>query len=45
MAEGTDSQGTTAKTIKIESNDGEVFCIDQGVVEQASTIKTLSDCT
>lgn len=43
MAEGTDSQGTTAKTIKIESNDGEVFCIDQGVVEQASTIKTLSD--
>ena len=35
---------TPSKIIKVESNDGEIFDIDQGVVEQSSTIKTLSDC-
>jgi hypothetical protein len=38
------SENTTSKIIKIESNDKQVFEIDQGVVEQSSTIKTLSDC-
>jgi len=39
-----DASTTTPKIIKIQSNDGEIFDIDQGVVEQSSTIKTLSDC-
>ena len=38
------SENSNSKTIKIQSNDGEIFSIDQGVVEQSSTIKTLSDC-
>jgi hypothetical protein len=37
-------ENTTSKIIKIQSNDGEIFSIDQDVVEQSSTIKTLSDC-
>jgi hypothetical protein len=52
MASTTDVSGSNAgnetsdkgKIIKIQSNDGEIFEIDQGVVEQSSTIKTLSDC-
>jgi hypothetical protein len=36
---------TNSKTIQIQSNDGETFIIDQGVVEQSSTIKTLFDRT
>jgi hypothetical protein len=38
------AENATSKIIKIQSNDGEIFSIDQGVVEQSSTIKTLSDC-
>ncbi len=38
------ADNATTKIIKIQSNDGEIFNIDQGVVEQSSTIKTLSDC-
>ncbi len=38
------ADNATSKIIKIQSNDGEIFEIDQGVVEQSSTIKTLSDC-
>jgi hypothetical protein len=38
------AENSTSKIIKIESNDKEIFSIDQGVVEQSSTIKTLSDC-
>lgn len=41
---GNNADNTTTKIIKIQSNDGEIFNIDQGVVEQSSTIKTLSDC-
>jgi hypothetical protein len=37
------TEGATPKIIKIQSNDGQMFEIDQGVVEQSSTIKTLSD--
>jgi len=37
------ADNATPKIIKIQSNDGEIFNIDQGVVEQSSTIKTLSD--
>jgi len=37
------TDNATSKIIKIQSNDGEIFEIDQGVVEQSSTIKTLSD--
>lgn len=40
----TTTDNATPKIIKIQSNDGEIFNIDQGVVEQSSTIKTLSDC-
>jgi hypothetical protein len=40
----TTADNATPKIIKIQSNDGEIFSIDQGVVEQSSTIKTLSDC-
>ena len=39
-----DASNNASRTIKIQSNDGRVFDIDQGVVEQSSTIKTLSDC-
>ena len=39
-----DAGNTTSRNIKIQSNDGRIFDIDQGVVEQSSTIKTLSDC-
>ncbi|CAF5073243.1 unnamed protein product, partial [Rotaria magnacalcarata] len=39
----TTTENATSKTIKIQSNDGETHEIDQGVVEQSSTIKTLSD--
>ena len=35
---------TPSKTIKVQANDGLILEIDQGVVEQSSTIKTLSDC-
>ncbi len=38
------AENTTSRIIKIQSNDGQIFEIDQGVVEQSSTIKTLSDC-
>ncbi len=38
------AENVTSKIIKIQSNDGQIFEIDQGVVEQSSTIKTLSDC-
>jgi hypothetical protein len=31
------------KTIKIQSNDGETFEIDEDVIKQSSTIKELSD--
>ncbi|CAF1138256.1 unnamed protein product [Rotaria sordida] len=37
------TENATSKIIKIQSNDGQIFEIDQGVVEQSSTIKTLSD--
>ena len=37
------TDNSTTRLIKIQSNDGEVFSIDHGVVEQSSTIKTLSD--
>ncbi|CAF4370416.1 unnamed protein product [Rotaria socialis] len=39
----TTTENATSKTIKIQSNDGDTYEIDQGVVEQSSTIKTLSD--
>lgn len=42
--ENRGADNTATKIIKIESNDKEIFSIDQGVVEQSSTIKTLSDC-
>lgn len=32
------------RLIKIKSNDDQIFEIDQGVVEQSSTIKTLAEC-
>ena len=32
-----------SKIIKIQSNDGQIYEIDEGVIEQSSTIKTLSD--
>lgn len=38
-----DASNTALRNIKIQSNDGRTFDIDQGVVEQSSTIKTLSD--
>lgn len=38
------ADSNTTKKIKIQSNDGQVFEIDQGVIDQSSTIKTLSDC-
>ncbi|CAF5144770.1 unnamed protein product, partial [Rotaria sp. Silwood1] len=37
------TESASSKIFKIQSNDGQVFEIDQGVVEQSSTIKTLSD--
>ena len=37
------TEDTSSKIIKIKSNDEQVFEIDQDVVEQSSTIKTLSD--
>jgi len=37
------SDATSGKIIKIQSNDNQLFEIDQGVVEQSSTIKTLAD--
>ncbi|CAF2410123.1 unnamed protein product [Rotaria sp. Silwood2] len=37
------TESATSKIIKIKSNDDQIFEIDQGVVEQSSTIKTLSD--
>ncbi|CAF0831247.1 unnamed protein product [Adineta steineri] len=37
------TETATGKMIKIQSNDGQIFEVDQGVVEQSSTIKTLSD--
>jgi len=40
---GHETENAPPKIIKIQSNDGQVFEIDQGVVEQSSTIKTLSD--
>jgi hypothetical protein len=40
----TNTENAPSKIIKIKSNDDQIFEIDQGVVEQSSTIKTLSDC-
>jgi len=39
----TTDSGAPRKTFKVTSNDNQVFEIDQGVVEQSSTIKTLSE--
>jgi hypothetical protein len=43
-ATANNTDNASAKIIKIKSNDDQIFEIDQGVVEQSSTIKTLSDC-
>jgi len=37
------AENAPSKIIKIKSNDDQIFEIDQDVVEQSSTIKTLSD--
>ena len=38
------AENAPSKIIKIKSNDDQIFEIDQGVVEQSSTIKTLAEC-
>lgn len=32
------------KTIKIQSNDGEVYEADEKIIEQSSLIKALTEC-
>lgn len=39
-----DRENVPGKKIKIQSNDGHVYEIDEGEIEQSSTIKTLSEC-
>jgi len=42
-AVSNNTENVPSKIIKIQSNDGEIFEIDEGVIEQSSTIKELSD--
>lgn len=42
-AASNNTENVPSKIIKIQSNDGEIFEIDEDVVEQSSTIKELSD--
>jgi len=42
-SDNTASSGASSKKVKVKSNDEQIFEIDQGVIEQSSTIKTLSD--
>jgi len=39
----TETDNSQAKSFKIQSNDNEIYTIDQAVVEQSSTIKTLAE--
>jgi hypothetical protein len=41
-AASNNTENVPSKIIKIQSNDGEIFEIDEDVVEQSSTIKELS---
>ena len=40
----SDAEKVPGKKIKIQSNDGQVYEIEEDVIDQSSTIKTLSDC-
>jgi hypothetical protein len=42
-AVSNNTENVPSKIIKIQSKDGEIFEIDEGVIEQSSTIKELSD--